>query len=109
MAFIWTRMWQLGEGTPILGGEHVNKQHEKKTLHIPPPPKKKKHKKMPSHLQGKNTNTTSNQLTEVQILDWPDGRSEAIVSWIFQPRNCIKHCVEKIKMMEISAGQGYLI
>lgn len=65
MAFIWTRMWQLGEGTPTLGGEHVNKNHEKKTLHIPP---QKKHKKNALTFAGEKTNTTSNQLT-VQILD----------------------------------------
>ena len=58
-------MWQLGEGTPILGGEHVNKKHEKETLHIPP----QKKQKNALTFAGEKTNTTSNQLTEVQILD----------------------------------------
>lgn len=58
-------MWQLGEGTPILGGEHVNKKHQKK--HYTSSPKKKQ--KNALTFAGEKTNTTSNQLTEVQILD----------------------------------------
>ena len=104
MAFIWTRMWQLGEGTPTLGGEHVNEKNMKKnTTH---PRKKKKHALT---FSGKKTNTTSNQLTEVQILDWPDGVMKRLWVGSSNPENVSNSVFEKIKMMVISAGQGYLI
>ena len=45
------------------------KKHDHHTTH-PPPKKKQKHALT---FAGEKTNTTSNQLTEVQILDWPDG------------------------------------